>query len=113
MNKTAIFKKHIIGSPPIVPTGFRTMNNVQLASVGLHGTIQAGIDGLVEKGLVNDQTIEERNLLLAKCCAAPFVDIIHGADVGDNWRQGVPIRVIRGYRQKDKLLSLQKDSVTM
>ncbi|KAI9248048.1 PUA-like domain-containing protein [Phascolomyces articulosus] len=128
-DKTTIFKKHIIGAIPIVPTGFTTMTKKQLASIGIHRAIQAGIDGSVQEGKVFsivmsgeyaenedrgdtivytgaggrdkttgqqtfDQKLEGRNLLLAKCCAAP-VDR-SGANAGDNWRNGSPIRVVRG-----------------
>ncbi|KAI8144779.1 PUA-like domain-containing protein [Fennellomyces sp. T-0311] len=129
MNQTSIWKKHIIGPIPTVPTGFRTENKKQLASVGVHRAIQAGIDGSVDLQKVFsivmsgeygededrgdevvytgsggrdasgqqtfDQTLDRRNMLLAKCCAAD-VNSIDGADAGENWRQGVPIRVIRG-----------------
>lgn len=42
-----------------------------------------------------DQTLDGRNLLLAKCCPVP-IDLKNGSDAGDNWRNGVPIRVVRG-----------------
>ncbi|KAG2216217.1 hypothetical protein INT45_002162 [Circinella minor] len=45
MDKTTIFKKFIIGSIPTVPTGFTTLTKKQLASIGIHRAIQAGIDG--------------------------------------------------------------------
>ncbi|KAI9489982.1 PUA-like domain-containing protein [Zychaea mexicana] len=130
--QTAIFKKHIVGAIPTVPVGFTTTNKKQLASIGIHRAIQAGIDGSVEIGKVFsivmsggyeededrgeaivytgsggrdkttgqqtfDQKLEGRNMLLAKCCATR-VDAANGADAGENWRNGVPIRVVRGVK---------------
>ncbi|KAI9321233.1 PUA-like domain-containing protein [Dichotomocladium elegans] len=47
----------------------------------------------------HDQTLEGRNLLLAKCCPVPVNSQI-GGDAGDNWRRGVPIRVVRGAKMR-------------
>lgn len=47
-----------------------------------------------------DQEWESSNLALAHNCAVKFNP--KGGDAGDNWRKGVPIRVVRGNKGKAK-----------
>ncbi|KAF7722263.1 ubiquitin-like with PHD and RING finger domains 2 [Apophysomyces ossiformis] len=42
-----------------------------------------------------DQELTRSNLTLAKCCSAPL-NVHRGADAGENWKRGDPIRVVRG-----------------
>ncbi|KAI8384791.1 PUA-like domain-containing protein [Radiomyces spectabilis] len=46
-----------------------------------------------------NQELTRSNLLLAKSCKAKL-DTVMGADAGDRWREGAPIRVVRGRHQK-------------
>ncbi|KAI9027505.1 PUA-like domain-containing protein [Phycomyces nitens] len=43
-----------------------------------------------------DQDLTRSNLLLAKSCKVKL-NLISGGDSGDNWQEGAPIRVVRGY----------------
>ncbi|KAI9489981.1 hypothetical protein BDB00DRAFT_790686 [Zychaea mexicana] len=44
----------------------------------------------------SDQTLDRKNRVLAKRCAAGNVDDEEGADADKNWRNGSPVRFIRG-----------------
>lgn len=47
----------------------------------------------------SDQELTRQNGAIARNCKAKFDDK-KGGDAGDKWKEGLPIRVVRGYKGK-------------
>jgi E3 ubiquitin-protein ligase UHRF1 len=87
-----------LGSPSVVLAGGYEDDNdngEEFTYTGAGGRDLSGNKRTAEQSF--DQKLDKTNLALAKNCAAKL-NVETGADAGDDWQKGKPLRVVRNYK---------------